>query len=97
MDRRSFDADPDPDPTFHFNADLDPDPNYILMPTQIRVRILPQVWKFHIGKSEQKISFLLFTAMPVYIFYISRQCHSRRCDNFQKFLHFNEISGKNYR
>jgi hypothetical protein len=65
----------DPDPIFHYNADPDPDPD-------------PTLRFIHDGKSE--LFKLFFTAVPIYIVYLSRQ-RPRYHNNFQCFeiiLHF---------
>jgi hypothetical protein len=67
VDRHRIEADPDPAPTFHFYANPDLD----LDPT-------PSLT--HVQKSEL---LLLFIAMPVFIFFLSRQFHT--CHNLQYF------------
>ncbi len=40
VDRHSFDADPNPDPTFHFDADPDPEQDPTLNLTMLEFRLL---------------------------------------------------------
>jgi hypothetical protein len=71
--------------------DADPDLLCILIPIQILIQIQPKVLQ---TLDNQKKFLVLFTAVSVYIVYLSLQ--RLRCLNFQYFGQHIEISGNMY-
>ncbi len=76
MDRHQFVADPDQDPTRNFYADPDPDPTPCFTHVGSRLEV-------------RNCCCTLITTVPVYIIYLSSQCHS--CLKFKYFRQRIEI------